>query len=85
MKMMNKLKLNNYDISGYTIWESTDGCFKQYRWCSALYFLSYIIFQYKIIIDRMIGTPGHGKDCVDSIHSSDKRYLKGKDAKSRRL
>ena len=26
----------------------------------------------------MIGTPGHGKDCVDSIHASDKRYLKGK-------
>ena len=26
----------------------------------------------------MIGTPGHGKDCVDNTHASDKRYLKGK-------
>ena len=26
----------------------------------------------------MIGAPGHGKDLVDGIHASDKRYLKGK-------
>ena len=26
----------------------------------------------------MIGTPGHGKDLVDSINISDKRYLKDK-------
>ena len=26
----------------------------------------------------MIGTLCHGKDCVDYIHASDKRYLKGK-------
>ena len=73
MKMMNKLKLNNYDISGYTGWESTDGCFKQYRWCSVLYFLSYINFKYIIIIDRIIGASDHDKDIVDGINESDKR------------
>ena len=78
MKMMDNLKLKKQDISGCTVWESTDGCSKKYRCCSALYFLSYISFKYKIIIDRMIGTPGHGKDLVDGINASDKRYLKGK-------
>ena len=74
MKMMDKLKLNNEEISGYTIWESTDWCSKQYRFGSALYVLSYISFKYKIIIDRMISAPSYGKDLVDGINTSEKRY-----------
>ena len=31
-----------------------------------------------MIIDRMIGAPGHGKDLVDGINAIDTRYLKGK-------
>ena len=73
-----KLKLNNQEISGCTFWESTDGYSKQYRCGSALFFLCYISFKYKIIIDRMIGAPGHGKNLVDSINTSDKTYLKDK-------
>ena len=42
MKMMGKLKLNNHDISGFIVWESTDGCSKQYQCGSALYVLSSI-------------------------------------------
>ena len=78
MKMMDKLKLNNQDINESTIWESTDKCSKQYRCGSALHFLSYISCKYKIIIDQMIGAPNHGKDLIDSINTSDKRYVKGK-------
>ena len=78
MKMMDQLKLNNQEISGCTVWKSTDGCSKQYRCGSALYFLSYISIKYKMIIDRMIGAPGHGKDLVDGINAIDTRYLKGK-------
>ena len=76
VKMMDKLKLNNQAISGCTVWESTDGCSKQYRCGSTLYFLSYISFKYKIIIDRMIVAPGHGKDLADGLNSSDERYLR---------
>ena len=58
--------------------EPSDECSKQYRCGSALCFLSYISVSYKIIIDRMIGAPGHGNGLVDGINTSDKRYLKGK-------
>ena len=58
MKMMDKLKLNNQEISRCTVRESTDEYSKQYCCGSALYFLSYISFKYKIIINRMIDTPG---------------------------
>ena len=46
-------------------------------WCYSL-FLSYVSAKYTIIVDRMIGTPGHGKDIVDVINVCDKRHLKGK-------
>ena len=32
---------------------------KQYRWCVALYFLSYVSAKYNIIVNRMIGTLYH--------------------------
>ena len=77
MKIMDNLKINNQEIGECTVWESTDGCSKQYCCGSALHLLSYISFKYKIIIDRMIGAAGHGKDIVDGINAIDKRYLKG--------
>ena len=33
---------------------------------------------YDIINDREINAPGHGKNVVDGINATDKRYLKGK-------
>ena len=42
MKMMDKLKLKNQEMNVCTVWESTNGCSKQYRCGSALYFLPYI-------------------------------------------
>ena len=53
MKMMDKLKLNNQEINECTVWESTDGCVKQYRYSSALYLLSYVSSKNKVITDRM--------------------------------
>ena len=32
---------------------------------------------FNIIVGRMIGSPGHGKDVVDGINACDKRYLIG--------
>ena len=31
--------------------------------------------KFNIIVDRMIGDPGYGKDVVDGINACDKRYL----------
>ena len=78
MKMIDNMRQKNQDISECTIWESTDGCSKQYRCGAALYFLSYVSDKYNIIVDRMIGVPGYGKDIIYGINSCDKRYLKGK-------
>lgn len=33
---------------------------------------------YRIVIDRAIGTPGHGKDLVDGLNATDKRFLREK-------
>ena len=53
----------------------TDGCAEQYRCASALYLMSVMSQCYSIIIDRGIGTPGHGKEVTDGIHAVDKRYI----------
>jgi hypothetical protein len=31
-----------------------------------------------VIIDQAVGAPGHGKDVVDGLNATDKRYLKQK-------
>ena len=38
-------------------------------------FLSMISTNFNIIVDRMIGAPGHEKDVVDGINACDKRYF----------
>ena len=42
------------------------------------YFLSMISTNFNIIVDRIIESPGHGKNMVDGINSCDKRCLMGK-------
>ena len=51
---------------------------KQYRCGAALFFLSILSTNFNIIVNRMIGSPGHGKDVVDRINACDNRYLMGK-------
>jgi hypothetical protein len=58
--------------------EETDGCSKQYRCATACFLLSLLASTHKIIIDRAIGAPGHGKDEVDGLNATDKRYLSEK-------
>ena len=33
---------------------------------------------FNIIVDRIIGAPGHGKDVVDGINACGKKYFMGK-------
>ena len=76
--MLNELKKGNKLKPKCTIWGSTDGCCKQYRCGASLYFLSLLSSNFNINIDKMIGSPGHGKDIVDATNACDKRFLKEK-------
>ena len=60
-----------------TIWESTDGCCKQYRCGLSSCFLSLLSSNFYITIDKVIDSPGYGKYIVDAINTCDKRYVKG--------
>jgi hypothetical protein len=60
---------------GY-MFDNTDGCAKQYRCATALHLLSMLAVKYKIVIDRAICAPGHGKDLIDGLNAVDKMYLK---------
>ena len=62
--------------AGFTVWDDTDGCGKQYRCGTAFYLLSVLACTYGITIDRAIGAPGHGKDVVDGLNATDKVYLR---------
>ena len=37
--------------------------------------MSYLSTSYKIVLDRAVDTPGHGKDVVDGFNDVQKRYL----------
>ena len=62
-------------IRGRTTWDQTDVCAKQYRCSIAYYIMSYLSTSYKIVLDRAVDTPGHGKDVVDGFNAVQKRYL----------
>lgn len=66
----------NYLTDSSWIWDhTTDGCAKQYRRGNAIYLLSVWAQTYHVVIDRAVGAPGHGKDIVDGINATDKRFL----------
>ena len=56
--------------------DGTDGCAKQYRCATAMYLLSLLASKYKVVIDRAIGAPGHGKSKIDGLNAVDKRFLR---------
>ena len=62
-------------IGGRTIWYQIYGCAKQYRCSIAYYLMSYLPKSYKIVLDRDVDTPGHGKDIMDGFNALQKRYL----------
>ena len=57
------------------MWDQTDGCAKQYMCSIAYYLMSYLSTSYQIVLDRVLDTPGHGKDVVDGFNALQKRYL----------
>jgi hypothetical protein len=69
---------NNIIAPGYIIYDTTDGCTKQYRCANAMYLLSKLSFMYQIVIDRCVSAPGHGRSKIDGINGADKTYLRSK-------
>ena len=57
------------------MWDQTYGCAKQYRCSIAYYLMSYLSTSNKIVLDRAVDTPGHGKYVVDGFNAVQKRYL----------
>ena len=58
-----------------TIWENTDGCAEQYRCASELYLVSVLSQLHSIIFNRGISAPGHGKEVVDGLNATGKRFI----------
>ena len=59
-------------IRGGKMWDQTGGYAKQYRFSIAYYLMSYLSKSYKIVLDRAVHTPGHGKDLVDGFNAVQK-------------
>ena len=57
------------------MWDQTDGCAKHYRCSIAYYLMSYLSISYKIVLDRDVDTPSHGKDVVNGFNAVQNRYL----------
>ena len=59
-----------------TLWEDTNGYSNQYICDLAIYLMTVLSSLYGIIMDRVINEPGHGKNVVDELNSTEKRHLK---------
>ena len=64
-------------VSGIsTVWEDTYSCSKQYIFYLSIYLMNVLSSSYGIIMDRVINAPGHGKNVLDGLNATYKRYLK---------
>eukprot|EP00978_Attheya_sp_CCMP212_P005343 scaffold11944_cov31-Attheya_sp.AAC.2 len=73
--MLDCLFKNGQIVRGGTMYDTTDGCSCQYRCSKAFFLLSVIAAGRRIVIDRAIDAPGHGKGVVDGLNAIDKGYL----------
>ena len=58
-----------------TIWKNTDGCAEQYGCTTALYLLSMLAHAYNLIINCGVGSPLHGREVVNSLNATEKRFI----------
>ena len=56
-------------------WYNTYGCADQYIFATALYLLSILLQAFNIIIDRGISVQVHGKEVVDGLNYTHKRFI----------
>ena len=77
--LLNKLKESGEVVPRRTtILDHSNGCSKQYRCGTSIYLLLVLSSQFGVTVDRMIGAPGHGKDVVDALNATTKKYIKQK-------
>ena len=50
------------------MWDHMNGFAKQYCCASDIYLLTCFALEFIIIVDRLVGSPGHGKDVVDDMN-----------------
>ena len=60
---------------GGRVLASTDGCAKQYKCFTSLYYMSLIATRFEISMDRAIQAPVHGKSLVGAINGVDKNTI----------
>ena len=68
---------NNVFINYGIIYDTKDGCIKQYRCANSMWLLYVLLFIYRVIIHRCINAPGHSRK-IDENNVSEKTYLKQK-------
>ena len=58
-----------------TIWKNKYDCSEHCGCATVIYLLSILSQACNIIIDRGASAPGHGKDVVDGLNDTDKRFI----------
>ena len=62
---------NVLHTNSITILYNTDRCAEQYICATVLYLLPMLSHEHDIIVDRVVGSPGHVKDVVDVINATE--------------
>ena len=63
------------DAGHSTIWDNTEGCAEHYRWAIALYLFLILLQSFNKIICRRISAPGNGREVVDVLNYTYKRFI----------
>ena len=61
--------------NGGRVLATTDGCAKQYKCSTSIYFMTLLATKFQIVMDRSICCPGHGKSIVDAVNGVDKNTI----------
>ena len=69
---------NNFSIKYDIIYDTTNGCSKQYRCANATWRLYVFVFTYRVVIDTRINATGYVRRKIDDINRADNTYSKQK-------
>ena len=53
----------------------TDGCAKQYKCSTSIFFMSLLATSFDIVIDRAVACPRHGKSLCDALNGVDNNTI----------
>jgi hypothetical protein len=60
---------------GGRVLTTTDGCAKQYKCSTSIYFMTLLATKFQIVMDRSICCPGNGKSIIDAVNGVDKNKI----------